>query len=90
MTTATRADLEGLPRLLTRDQVAAYCAIHSSTVDAWVKKGWLPPATFRTGRGGTTRWDRRAIDRALDARSGLAGPESAEDELIRRARDGEW
>jgi hypothetical protein len=61
------------PRCLTRAQAAEYCGCETvEAFDGWVRKGIVPgPIT------GTHRWDRRAIDRALDRRSGLlsdAGP----------------
>ncbi|WP_426315688.1 hypothetical protein ACN9MF_12945 [Methylobacterium fujisawaense] len=56
-----------IPRGLTREQVAAYCGCESlAAFDDWVRRGIVPRAMT-----GTTRWDRRAIDRALDRRSGL-------------------
>lgn len=58
MTTGTD-DLE--PRLLTKEQAARYCALSPRGFSSWVKIGRLPgPVT------GTARWDRRAIDTALD------------------------
>lgn len=51
--------------------------------DDWVRRGIVPKAM-----AGTTRWDRKAIDRALDRRSGLlsdAGP-SIEEWLAKHAR----
>jgi hypothetical protein len=55
------------PRGLTREQAAEYCGCDSlAAFDDWVRRGIVPRAM-----AGTTRWDRRAIDRALDRRSGL-------------------
>lgn len=55
------------PRGLTRAQAAAYCGCETLTAfDEWVRRGIVPKAM-----PGTSRWDRRAIDRALDQRSGL-------------------
>lgn len=54
------------PRGLTREQAAEYCGCE--TVDAfsdWVRRG-IVPGPIR----GTTRWDRRQIDRWLDRRWG--------------------
>ena len=58
------ADLGIPPRMLTRAQAAAYCGVGSTTFTAWVGRGIVPgpvPATHR--------WDRKAIDAALDALS---------------------
>jgi hypothetical protein len=57
------------PRCLTRDQAAAYCGLEPVGFDAWVRRGIVPGAI-----PGTRRWDRHAIDAALDKRSGLASP----------------
>ena len=62
------ADLGIAPRLLTREQAAAYCGLSVHGFSDWVKAGRLP-GPIR----GTTRWDRKAIDAALDQASGI-GP----------------
>lgn len=71
------------PRGLTRAQAAAYCGCETLTAfDEWVRRGIVPKAM-----PGTTRWDRRAIDRALDRRSGLiaeAGADESFDEWAAR------
>jgi hypothetical protein len=55
------------PRGLTREQAAEYCGCETvEAFDGWVRRGIVPAAIK-----GTHRWDRRAIDRALDRRSGL-------------------
>lgn len=54
------------PRLLNRQQAAAYCNLSPTTFSNWVRSGMLPPPL-----PGTTRWDLKAIDFALDAISGL-------------------
>jgi predicted DNA-binding transcriptional regulator AlpA len=59
-------DLGIAPRLLTRDQAAAYCGLSVYGFSQWVKTGRLP-GPIR----GTMRWDRKAIDAALDQASGL-------------------
>lgn len=63
----TALPLGMLPRGLNRDQAAAYCGCETTDAfDDWVRRGIVPgPMT------GTRRWDRKAIDRALDRRSGL-------------------
>ena len=60
------ADLGIAPRLLTREQAAAYCGLSVHAFSEWVKTGRLP-GPIR----GTLRWDRKAIDAALDRASGL-------------------
>ena len=54
------------PRLMTKAQAAAYCAVTPSRFYQLVKAGTLPTAV-----PGTTRYDRVAIDRALDKHAGL-------------------
>jgi hypothetical protein len=54
------------PRLLNRQQAAAYCNLSPTTFSSWVGSGKLPPPL-----PGTSRWDLKAIDFALDAMSGL-------------------
>jgi predicted DNA-binding transcriptional regulator AlpA len=54
-------------RLLTREQAAAYCGLSPIAFGDWVRKGRLPSSL-----NGTHRWDRKAIDAALDRLSGLA------------------
>jgi predicted DNA-binding transcriptional regulator AlpA len=52
------------PRLLKREEAAAYCGVGVSTFTGWVRRNLLPgpvPATHR--------WDRKAIDAALDVLS---------------------
>ncbi len=60
------ANLGITPRLLTREQAAAYCGLSVHGFSEWVKTGRLP-GPIR----GTIRWDRKAIDAALDQASGL-------------------
>jgi hypothetical protein len=49
------------PRLLTRFQAARYCGLSPSGFGKWVAAGRLPRAI-----PGTRRWDRHAVDAALD------------------------
>jgi len=54
-------------RLQTKDGICAYLGhISHATYDAWQAKGIVPGSVE-----GTTRYDVRAHDRALDRRSGL-------------------
>lgn len=61
------------PRLMTKAEAAAYCAVTPSRFYQLVRAGTLPAAV-----PGTTRYDRIAIDRALDKHAGL---ETAQEEL---------
>jgi hypothetical protein len=60
-------DLGIAPRLLTREQAAAYCGLSVTGFGGWVKSGRLPGPIPRTAR-----WDLKAIDIALDSASGIA------------------
>lgn len=63
----TKLPIGMLPRGLSREQAAEYCGCETTgAFDTWVRKGIVPGPI-----PGTTRWDRKAIDRALDRRSGL-------------------
>jgi hypothetical protein len=55
------------PRLLGRDAAAAYCGISPNTFDAYVTPHVAPLQI-----GDRRLWDIRALDRWLDAQSGLA------------------
>ncbi|WP_441232666.1 helix-turn-helix transcriptional regulator [Bradyrhizobium sp. 1200_D9_N1_1] len=55
--------------------VAVYCGVTLATLSKWVTDGRLPPPL-----PGTRRWDRKAIDLALDKLSGIQAPLSPEDE----------
>ena len=54
------------PRCMTPPEAAAYCGLTPSGFRSWVMRGTLPPAL-----PGTRRWDRKAIDAALDRLSNL-------------------
>lgn len=54
------------PRLVSRQQAADYCNLSPSSFSNWVRSGKLPHPLH-----GTTRWDLKAIDVALDKLSGL-------------------
>lgn len=55
-------------------EVASYCGITLATLSKWVAEGRLPPPL-----SGTRRWDRKALDLALDKLSGIETPLSKED-----------
>jgi hypothetical protein len=59
-------------RLLSRLRAAAYCDLSPGTFSNWVAAGRLPPPL-----PGTRRWDRHAIDVALDKLSGTKAPSIA-------------
>lgn len=53
------------PRLLSREEAAAYCGVSPASLDAN-----CPVKPIRIGR--RALWDRRALDTWLDGASGLA------------------
>jgi len=56
-----------IPRGLSRKDAAAYAGCDSlSAFNSWIRRGILPGPI-----PGTHRWDRRAIDQAMDRASGL-------------------
>jgi hypothetical protein len=72
------------PRLLTRAEAAGYCRMTPSRFSQLVKAGTLPASI-----PGTTRYDRMAIDRALDKLSGLqSDAELSPLQKWKQARDG--
>ena len=54
------------PRILTKRQAAEYCGLSLSGYQAWVDQGFVPGPL-----PGTKRFDRLAIDRAIDELSGI-------------------
>lgn len=54
------------PRLMTAGEAAAYLALTQSGFADWRSRGLIPGPL-----PGTSRYDRRAIDAALDKHSGL-------------------
>ena len=60
------SDQRFAPRLLNRQQAAEYCGLSPSAFSSWIRSRKLPPSL-----PGTTRWDLKAIDFALDAMSSL-------------------
>lgn len=57
------------PRLMSGADAAAYMGLTPGTFCQWIKDGRAPPAL-----PGTRRWDRKAIDLALDKLSGIVAP----------------
>jgi hypothetical protein len=62
------------PRLLPKTKAAAYCSLSTSGFDDWRRKGLMPEPI-----PGTTRWDVKLLDKAIDKLSGLSEPESPQD-----------
>jgi predicted DNA-binding transcriptional regulator AlpA len=56
------------PRLMSGSEAAAYCGVTPATWSKWVSDGSMPKPVI--GR----RWDRKAIDLALDKASGIVAP----------------
>ncbi|AWJ86303.1 hypothetical protein TSH58p_22545 (plasmid) [Azospirillum sp. TSH58] len=85
--TAKRSDLAGLPfwpRMLSREQAAAYLGVSDRMFDQEVAAGIWPRGIPR-GTGKRLTWDRHLIDRFADALSGLDEGGAYEDDLaIRR------
>lgn len=65
---------ETSPRVLRRSEAAAYCGLSPRGFDEWVRAGRLPAPL-----PGTKRYDRKAIDAALDRASGLTQIDEADE-----------
>ncbi len=65
----------GEPRLLTRTALREFLgSIPHAEIDAWIKRGKIPgPLWNLLPDHRLARWDRCAVDRALDAASNLPG-----------------
>ena len=75
------------PRGLAREDAAAYCGLTPEGLDEWVRRGIVPGPI-----PGTQRWDRRAIDLALDRASGIQSASDARASLYdewRKGREGQ-
>jgi hypothetical protein len=59
-----------MSRCMTRDEAAQHIGISVESFDAWRRKGILPGPIPNTHR-----WDRKALDLALDRASGLPSDE---------------
>ena len=68
-------------RGLTKIEAAAYVGVCASTFDAAIREGKYPAATL-PGQ----RWDKRALDAALDKLSGLGATSDPYDEWRRGKR----
>lgn len=71
-------------RGLTVEQAAEYCGCETvEAYNTWVRRGIVPGPI-----PGTRRWDRKAIDAALDRRSGLTNdPATSFEEWARANAD---
>ena len=58
-----------LPRGLGREDAAEYCGVEPATFDDWRQKDLIPGPM-----PGTRRWDRKALDIALDKLSNITAP----------------
>ncbi len=71
------------PRLLSRQQAAAYCGISMETFDDYRRRGIVPDPV-----DGTARWDRKLIDQWLDIASGITSDTAAPLDEWRAKRNG--
>ncbi len=71
------------PRLLTRQQAAAYCSVSLETFDDYRRRGIVPDPVI-----GTARWDRKLIDIWLDRASGITSDTVTPLDEWRAQRDG--
>ncbi len=72
------------PRLMTRRQAAEYLGLSPEGFSQWVGSGRVPHAL-----PGTKRWDRVAIDRAIDRASGILPAHGVAEASVVSALD-EW
>jgi predicted DNA-binding transcriptional regulator AlpA len=63
------------PRLLSGADAAAYLGITPATFSKWVSDGTIPKPL-----SGTRRWDRKALDLALDKLSGIEAPAAVDED----------
>ncbi len=71
------------PRLLSRQQAAAYCGASPETFDDYRRRGIVPGPI-----SGTNRWDRKHIDLWLDKASGIASKTNSSLDEWRAKRNG--
>lgn len=65
------------PRLISGADAAAYCGVTPATWSKWVADGIMPKPI-----AGTRRWDRKAIDLALDKASGIVAPSQVQEQDV--------
>lgn len=75
------------PRLLTRAQLRAYLGdIAAAELDERIRRGRLPgPLWGATPGDKAARWDRRAVDMALDRASAIPGSLEADTLILDRS-----
>jgi len=75
----------GAPRLLTRNQVRAYLQVNDGELTERMRRGQIPGPLWGSDPAlANARWDRFAIDRALDRASAIpAHTDAAMEELDR-------
>lgn len=62
----------GAPRLLTRGQVRAYLQVTDAELTQCIGRGQIPGPLWGSDAAlGNARWDRLAVDRALDRASAI-------------------
>jgi hypothetical protein len=67
-------------RGMTKQEAADYCGCETlAAFDRWRQKGIVPPAI-----PGTNRWDRKALDAALDRARGLVSESRPEPSPFQR------
>jgi hypothetical protein len=76
----------GAPRLLTRNQVRSYLQITDADLVARMARGQVPGPLWGTDADlADARWDRQAVDRALDRASAIPSIVDAGTEELDRA-----
>ena len=55
-----------MPRCLSRTEAAAYCGLTPAGLSLWIDRELVPGPM-----PGTRKWDRLAVDRAIDKLSGV-------------------
>lgn len=71
------------PRLLTKNEAAAYCGVTTDTFDDYRRRAIVPDPV-----PGTNRWDRKLIDLWLDRASGIASQTTTSLDEWRARRNG--
>ncbi len=59
-----------MKRLLSKTEAAEYCGLSPSGFQSWIDRGIMPPS-LSSETANTVRWDKTAIDKAIDKMSGL-------------------
>jgi hypothetical protein len=70
------------PRLMTQAQAAQYCNLSPAQFNTWVRDNRIPGPL-----NGTHRWDKVALDQAIDRLSGIVEKSSPEDALEKWKRN---